>query len=165
MELFPDSWAEVLQPQLPLTELIVRGVVLYMVIVIFLRVLPRRTSGELGVMDIIFLLLVSEGASNALGDYKAVGDGVIMIATFMSCSFLIDVLCYYFPFMSKIFEHPPVQVIKDGRLLLKNMRREFLTKDELMGHLREQQIDDISKVKKAFIEREGKISVVPYDEK
>lgn len=40
------------------------------------------------------------------------------------------------------------------------MRRELVTEEELMGQIREQGIDDLSKVEKAFMERDGRISVI-----
>jgi uncharacterized membrane protein YcaP (DUF421 family) len=47
-----------------------------------------------------------------------------------------------------------------GRLLRRNMRREYLTEEELMGHLREQGIDQVEMVKSATIEGDGRIFVV-----
>lgn len=40
------------------------------------------------------------------------------------------------------------------------MRREFLTEEELMSYLRQQGIDDVKDVKSAYVEGEGKITVV-----
>lgn len=43
------------------------------------------------------------------------------------------------------------------------MRRELLTKDELMANLRENGVEDLSKVKKAFVEGDGNISFILFD--
>lgn len=45
------------------------------------------------------------------------------------------------------------------------MRRELVTEEELMGQIREQGIEDLAKVKKAFMERDGRISVIGYEQK
>jgi uncharacterized membrane protein YcaP (DUF421 family) len=50
-------------------------------------------------------------------------------------------------------------------MLRKNMRREFITEDELMMQLREQGLEDISKVKDVFIESDGRISVIQFKQK
>lgn len=50
-------------------------------------------------------------------------------------------------------------------MLLHNMRKEYLSKDELLSNLREHGIDDIKKVKKAFVESEGKITAITFDGK
>ena len=45
------------------------------------------------------------------------------------------------------------------------MRQELVTEEELMGQLREQGLDDPKKVKEAYLESNGKFSVVQYEEK
>lgn len=70
---------------------------------------------------------------------------------------------YHFPFFQKLFEHAPLPIIHEGKLNLRNMRKELLTKEELMVHLRENGIEDISEVKKAFVEGDGNISFVKYE--
>lgn len=45
------------------------------------------------------------------------------------------------------------------------MRRELISVEELMGQLREQGISDLKKVKRAFIESDGQISVVQQEER
>lgn len=45
------------------------------------------------------------------------------------------------------------------------MRRELITKEELMANLRESGIEKVSDVKKAFVESEGNISFIKFDEK
>ena len=41
------------------------------------------------------------------------------------------------------------------------MRREFLTEEELMSHLRKEGIETLEEVKSAAIEGDGRISVIP----
>ena len=47
----------------------------------------------------------------------------------------------------------------------RNMRRELITENELMCQLRRQGVDNIAKVKAAYIEGDGHISVITYDDK
>ena len=75
MEFLPQSWPSVFTLETPLLELIVRGTVLYFGILILMRLMPRRTGGELAMMDLVFLLLITNAASHALGAYNAVADG------------------------------------------------------------------------------------------
>ncbi len=140
--------------------LILRGTLLYLGILFLMRILPRRIGGEMATMDLIFILLVTEAASHSLGDYTSLSEGFIMIGTMILWNYLVNALSCYFPFIEKLVSHPPVPVIKNGQMQLKNMRREFLTKEELMGHLRDQGIEDVSEVKKACIESDGSVSVV-----
>lgn len=165
MEFFISDWGKIFMPEMPVSETALRGFLLYFFILFVLRILPRRTTGELGAMDLVFILLLTEAASHSLGDFTSVGDGIIMLLVFIGCNYGINQLSYHFPFVQKIFEHEPVQIIRNGKLLYRNMRKELLTKDELMTNLRENGIENLSDVKKAFVESEGNISFVKCKDK
>ena len=160
MELIPADWLGVLALETPLLELLARGSILYFGILVITRLMPRRTGGELAMMDLIFVLLIAEAAAHALGEYSSVADGIFMIATLMGWNYLINSLSYRMPFIERLVSSSPLQVIRNGELLRRNMRREFLTEEELMSRLREEGISDVKAVKSAHIEGNGKISVV-----
>lgn len=160
VELLPEDWGRLFALETPLLELVARGTILYMAILTLMRVVPRRLGGELAMMDLVFLLLIAEAAAHAMGDYKAVTDGVVVIATLIGWAFLLNVLSYHVPWIERLVSAPPVQVVRDGRLLRRNMRREYLTEEELMTHLRQEGIDDLAEVKTACVEGEGHFTVI-----
>ena len=45
-------------------------------------------------------------------------------------------------------------------MLQRNLRREFITEEELMAELRKQGVRDVSEVKEACLEADGSVSVV-----
>ncbi len=141
-------------------ELIIKGTVMYLGILALFRILPRRTGGELAMMDLIFVLLIAEAATHSLGGYSSITEGFIVIATLMGWNYAINFLSYHIPFFENFVSSPPLPIIKNGKLLHRNMRREYLTKEELMDHLRIEGIDNVEDVKSAFVEGDGKISVV-----
>jgi uncharacterized membrane protein YcaP (DUF421 family) len=59
------------------------------------------------------------------------------------------------------FIHPqPLLLIKNGRMLRKNMEKELITEDDLMSQLRQEGVEKISQVKRACLEGDGKISII-----
>ena len=52
------------QLETPILELMLRGAFLFILFMVLFRLLPRRTGGELAPMDLVFLLLITEAASN-----------------------------------------------------------------------------------------------------
>lgn len=113
-------------------------------------------------MDIIYILLVSQAASHSLGEYTSIIDGIVLISIFMLLNYFLNYLTYHYRFIEKIVSLPSVLVVRDGKPIKKNMRSEFLTMDELMEKLREEGIDDIKDVKHAYVEGDGSISVSTY---
>jgi uncharacterized membrane protein YcaP (DUF421 family) len=62
--------------------------------------------------------------------------------------------------MQRVFEPPSVELVRDGRILRRNLKREWMTVEELMGKLRQEGIADVADVKVAILERDGKFSVL-----
>lgn len=160
MDFFPDSWTEVFAFEKPLLELVVRGTSLYLLILAFLRVLPRRTGTELSNSDLVFVLIVAESAAQALGNYNSVGDGAVVVTTIMGWNYLLNFLSYHFSFVERLTSAPPTTLIKNGRLNRRAMRQELLTEDELMESLRKQGVEDLKEIKIARVEAEGRITVI-----
>lgn len=155
----PD-WTAMFALNTPLVELAARASVLYAVILVLMRLMPRRTGGELATIDLIFLLLIAGAASNAFGAYESVTEGLILIAVLVLWDYALNAASYRFRFIERLISAPPIPVVRDGKLLRRNMRREFLTEDELMSSLRQQEITSLEEVEIAYIEGEGAITVV-----
>jgi hypothetical protein len=107
MAWFPADWLLIFAPATPILELIARGTALYFGILVLIRLMPRRTGGELAMMDLVFVLLIAEAAAHALGDYQSVADGIIMIATLMSWNFLVNALSNRVPLVERFVSSPP----------------------------------------------------------
>ena len=125
--------------------------------------MPRRTGAELNLMDLIWVPLVAEAAAYSMGDYTSILDGIILIMVYMAWDYIINFLSDHLPLIDKLLSLPPLLIIKDGRMLKRNMREEFITEEELMSCLRTHGIADIKKVKKAFVEPEGEITAITAD--
>ena len=52
----------------------------------------------------------------------------------MVWNWLMNDLSYRVPLIERLISAPPIEVIRNGKLLRRNMRREYLTEEELMGH-------------------------------
>src|SRR5512138_3451726 len=131
MQFLPDDWSSVFSLETPLLELFARGTVLYFALLAIMRFMPRRTGGELALMDLVFVVLIANAAANAFGDYSAIADGIVLVATLMAWNYVLNFLSFRSRFIERCVSAPALQVVRDGELLRRNMRREFLTEDEL----------------------------------
>lgn len=160
------DWKSVFLPDTPLLEIILRGSIMYIALFIMLRVILKRQTGTLGMTDLLLITLLADAAQNAMaGEYKSIPDGIVLVGTIISWNFLFDWLSFKSEWFGRLIEPPPLPLIKEGRILRRNMRHEFITEDELMMQLREQGLDDASKVKEAYIESDGRISIIEYKQK
>lgn len=160
------DWKSIFVPDTPLLEIILRGSIMYISLFVMLRVILKRQTGTLGMTDLLLITLLADAAQNAMaGEYKSIPDGIVLVATIIFWNFLFDWLSFKSEWFSRLIEPPPLPLIQNGKMLRRNMRREFITEDELMMELREQGLEDISKVKDAYIESDGRISIVQKRQK
>jgi uncharacterized membrane protein YcaP (DUF421 family) len=150
-------------PDTPPLEIFIRGSITYLALFLLLR-LSRRQHGTLNVADILLIVLIADAAQNAMaGSYTSITDGLLLVATIAGWALALDWLGYRFGFVERLVHPAPLTLIENGKVLRRNMRRELVTMDELMSHLREQGIDDVSRVKRAYVEGDGNISVIEKD--
>jgi uncharacterized membrane protein YcaP (DUF421 family) len=158
------DWENLLVPQSPLWEFVLRGTVIYFVLLAALRVLVRRHIGSMSLMDLLLMVLIADAAQNAMADeYHSITEGLVLCMTLVGWNYLFDYLAYRYKWFQKLLEPSPLPVVRDGKMLLRNMRREYITKDEIEGLLRELEIHDLSEVKLACVESDGGISVKRVD--
>jgi len=150
-------------PELGVAELLVRGVLMYAIVFVLLRLVLRRNVGGIGTMDVLVIVLVSEVAGQGfLPDSRSIVDSAIVILVILSCSYAIEWAQYRFPAFERLTREPRLKLIEDGRLLRQNMRREFVTEEELMAQIRENGCEDCQEIKAAYIEADGRISIIKH---
>jgi uncharacterized membrane protein YcaP (DUF421 family) len=158
------DWKSIFLPDTPLLEILVRGTLMYLALFVLLRVILKRQTGTLGMSDLLLITLLADAAQNAMaGEYKSLPDGIVLVSTIIFWNYLLDWLSFKYSWFAHLVEPAPLPLIKDGKILRRNMRHEFITEDELMTQIREKGVDDISQVKQAYIESNGQISVIQQE--
>lgn len=145
-------------------ELVLRGSAMYWFLFLLLRFVLRRDVGSIGIADMLLVVLVADAAQNAMaGGYESVTDGFLLVGTIAGWNWLVDFASWRFPAVRRVLEPQPLPLVRDGRLLRRNMRRELITVDELMSQLRQHGVESLQQVKAATMEDDGQISVLRHD--
>jgi uncharacterized membrane protein YcaP (DUF421 family) len=161
MDLLNIDWHELFIPGRSVLEMFIRGTLVYLVLFFMMRVLLKREAGNIGLPDILMMVLIADAAQNAMSsDYKSITEGIVLVITIVFWNYTLDWMGHRFPALQRIVHPPPLLLVRDGRMLRKNMEDELITEEELMTQLREQGVDEISKVKEARLEGDGHISVI-----
>jgi uncharacterized membrane protein YcaP (DUF421 family) len=161
MTLFSIDWHSVFVPTLGLGEVVLRGTIMYLAMFVILRFIARRQTGNFGPADLLVIVLIADAAQNSLGkDYTSVTEGLTLVLTIVGWEYVIDWIAWRFPKARPWLSAPPLKVIENGKLVGKALEREMLSEEELMGQLREQQVEDIAEVKISYLEGDGRLSVI-----
>lgn len=154
-------WLKLFAPGAEWKELILRGTAIYWFLFLTFRLLLRRDVSNVGVGDILLLVLIADAAQNAMaGGYDSVTDGMILIATLVFWNLLIDWLGYKSGRLRRILEPRPVVLVRNGEMIRRRLARELMPDEELMAKLREHGVDSLAQVRKATMEPDGSISVI-----
>jgi uncharacterized membrane protein YcaP (DUF421 family) len=142
-------------------ELVVRGTVVYTSLVLVLRFLLRRDVGSLSMPDVLFIVLVADASQNAMaGEYTTLADGIVLVGTLIVWNAALDWLAFRFPAFRRVVEPPALPLILDGKWVRANLKKEWITTEEVESKLREAGIDDIANVRRAVLESSGKLGVI-----
>lgn len=156
------DWNAMFDPNVALAEMFLRGTVMYLFIYFMLRV-SRRQAGSIGIADLLVVVLVADASQNAMAsDYRSITEGAVLVGSIFFWDYTFDWLGdrYHDTWLGRILRPSPLPLIRNGRIDWRNLRREMITEDELMGQLRQQGVERIEEVKESFLEVDGHISVV-----
>jgi uncharacterized membrane protein YcaP (DUF421 family) len=157
------DWQQLFGVEKSLLELFIRGTVMYWFLFAIFRFVVRRDVGAIGVSDILIIVIVADAAQNALSDdYRTLTEGAVVVGTLIFWNYATNWASFRSRRFARFAEPDPLALVRDGRLLEANLRREMLTKDELMSKLREQGVERLAEVRWAFMESDGQISVRKY---
>jgi uncharacterized membrane protein YcaP (DUF421 family) len=108
---------------LPVGELVVRGTVIFLVLLLFMRIVGHRESGALGITDVLLVVLVAEAAAPGLhGDASSAGDAIVVVVSILFWSVAVDPVAYRWPRLGGVVKARPELLIKDGRVIRRVMR-------------------------------------------
>jgi uncharacterized membrane protein YcaP (DUF421 family) len=142
-------------------ELVLRGTAMYWFLYLLFRFVLRRDVGSLGIADVLLLVLIADASQSAMaGGYTTVAEGCVLVATIAGWNYLLDWCSYRYDFVRRLTDPPPLLLIRHGRVMRANLRREMLSLDDLRAQLREHGVGDLADVRSAFMESDGNISVI-----
>ncbi|MFD4838045.1 DUF421 domain-containing protein [Achromobacter sp. NPDC058515] len=156
----PD-WSAMFTFSVSPLEIFIRGSTVYWFIFVLLRVAGRRDVGSFGVADMLVLVLIADAAQNAMaGEYKSIVDGLVLVSTIVGWTVVVDRVSYFVRPVGRLLASDRVCLVHDGVIARRNLRREYITEEELMSELRVRGIADLGEVHRAYIEADGNISVL-----
>ncbi len=156
----PD-WEVLFSFSVPAVEILVRGSVMYLFLFTLFRFVIRRDIGSVGIADLLILVIVADAAQNGMsGSSESLADAMLLVATLIGWNVLFDWASYRFPSFRAFAQPQPLKLVENGRMIARNMRREFISEDELWNKLHQEGIETLDQVKVAYMEADGQISVV-----
>lgn len=140
-----------------------RGLFVYVLMLIVIRILGKRTVGNFTAFDLLVALMLGEVVDEIIYGDVTMTQGVVAILVIAAAKYVTAWLSYFDHGINKWIEGQPREVVKHGKLQRDAMRHELVNDLEVYAALRLNGISDIREVKSATMEVDGQISVVRED--
>jgi len=133
----------------------------YLFIVIGIRIFGKKELAQLSVVDLVFILLISNAVQNAMvGPDATLIGGLVAASTLFVINYTMKYLQYRFPGFGKVVQGDATMLVYQGKILDEHLRKVKISTDELMEAVREHGVKSVTDVDLAILEVDGSISVL-----
>jgi len=141
---------------LPITEKILRPVIVYLGLIIFLRLFGKRELAQLNPFDLVVLLSLSNTVQNAIiGDDNSVSGGMIGAFALLAINWILMRILYRAPKVTAVLEGSPATLVENGIVKHDALKKETLTHEELISILNKNGFNDPADVDLCVLEPNG----------
>lgn len=137
-----------------------RAVVIGLYAVLLYRIAPRRAFGRNSVIDIALTVIIGSALSRAMTGSAPIIPVFAATACLVLLHFAVAWTARRSPRLSHIVKGQPALLIADGKIDKAMLRRHLIGLGDLEISLHSKGIDDIGQVRRAYLERNGDISVI-----
>lgn len=141
-------------------QMTIRGVIVFFYGLLLVRFPGQRIFGKASAFDIVLAVLVGSNLSRALTGnspfFATLGATTVIVLV----HWLLAHLANHWHGVGWLAKGSVVQLVKDGQVDWKRMNRHGLSRGDLDEAMRISGIASLDKVSGAFLERNGKVSVV-----
>jgi len=145
-------------------KIILSSSAVYLFIIIAIRLFGKKELAQLSIIDLVFILLISNAVQNAMvGSDSSLPGGLVAATTLFIINYLFKFLLYRFPKLGNYVQGNEMLLIYKGQLNKGNMDKARITPEELLEAVREHGVAEIRDVDLAVLEIDGNISIISND--
>lgn len=158
-QIFTADWVREIGGHIPV--LVIRTVISFMLVMMIVRWTGKRSVANLAPFDLALVIMIGEVAAIPISDLEVdFLHGLLPVALLGGLHVGLTTANLHYKGLERLTEGHPTLLVKDGRVLKKNLLKERVSMSDLFTALRHKEVDDVSEVKEAWIEHAGGISVI-----
>lgn len=138
----------------------------YIFIIAAIRLFGKKELAQLSVIDLVFILLISNAVQNAMvGSNTSLLGGLCAAGTLFVVNSVLKYIIYKYPKISNIVQGSAIMLIYNGSIIKENLIRAKISVSEIEEAAREHGVRGIEEVDLAVLEIDGNISILSNDYK
>jgi uncharacterized membrane protein YcaP (DUF421 family) len=152
--IFFDSWSKI-------GRSLLLALLAYLSLVFLLRIAGKRTLSKLNVFDFVFVVaLGSTLATTILSAQTSLADGLTAFIVLIALQIILSISCIYSHRVDAIVNGEPSLLMHKGHFLEDTMKRERVTKEEILASMRNNGVRTYDVVDSVVLETDGTFSIV-----
>jgi uncharacterized membrane protein YcaP (DUF421 family) len=142
---------------------IVRGLAVYLVLLVLFRITGKRALAQITVFDFVLLLIISEAIQQAMLDSdNSMTNAFLLVVTLLGLDIALSLAKLGVPRLENLLDDVPLVLVEDGQPLPDRLKKARVDKDDILQAARELQgLERMDQVKYAVLERNGGITIIP----
>ncbi|EFQ62925.1 hypothetical protein PFWH6_3370 [Pseudomonas fluorescens WH6] len=132
---------------------------------VLFKIAGRRSLAELTTFDLVLLMVIGEATQQALlGEDFSLTNAILVIVTLIAIDIGFSLVKQRSRWFARLLDGGPTIVVEHGRVLVERLKQARLDESDILEAARSAQgIVEIEQIKFAILERNGKISVIPFE--
>ena len=150
-----------MQQFLPYLIIAGKSVAVYLFIIAAIRFFGKKELAQLSVIDLVFILLISNSVQNAMvGTDSSLQGGIVAALGLFTSNYILKFFIGKSKRLSSLIQGDKILLIHDGKILKTGLQQSKISVDELERAVREHGVSGIDKVDLAVLEVDGNISIL-----
>jgi uncharacterized membrane protein YcaP (DUF421 family) len=146
---------------MPWWQFVWRGIATYLAAVFMMRIVGKRSFGDMSTFDIIVLVLVGGVLRNSIiGHDGSFQGGLIAVASMLAADRAVAWACTRSPWLNRFVEGRPTILVHDGELVPGSLERVSLPKAAFRRALHTEGLEDTKNISIARLEPNGRITFI-----
>jgi uncharacterized membrane protein YcaP (DUF421 family) len=147
-------------------DAVLRGVAIYVFLMLVFRLAGRRTLSQMTSFDFVLLLIIGESTQQALlGEDFSLTNAFVVILTLVGIDVLLSLWKQWAPGVERMLDGMPTIIVENGRPLKDRMAWARVDESDVLTAARERQgLERMDQIKYAVLEVSGGISIIPKEE-
>ncbi|WP_414476091.1 DUF421 domain-containing protein [Microvirga sp. M2] len=143
-------------------QMALRALAIYAIMLVLAQLASKRFLSKASAFDVIVAIMLGSIMSRAINGSAPFLPTVAASAALLALHWLFATLAVHTS-LGALVKGEPCLLIKDGEIQEDGMRKAKLSENDLQEALRLHADDpDPSKIKRAYLERNGRISIIPF---
>jgi len=148
----------------PYLIIVLKSITIYIFIIVAIRLFGKKELSQLSVIDLVFILLISNSVQNAMvGNDSSVQGGIAAALGLFICNYIFRFFLLRSKNFSKTVQGEEIVLVLNGKLLNEGLKRARMSEEELEMTIREHGVKDIAEANLVVLEVDGNISVLASD--